>query len=197
MSSSPRSSSRLALWGALGALGALLAGAAWIAAAAVAYSGIASGQPPYSYLDEAAYAVALAATRAGLWGLHARQASGRGGRLGAAGLFAALGGAALLSAGSVLAALAGGALDWLPGLGLLGLLLGFVLSGVATFRAGLLPQWCGLVLIVCLPLAGVVAGALGEAGWGTALGLSWLALGYALWPRRDLSAFLRSGSRRR
>ena len=193
--SSPRSSSRLALWGALGALGALLAGAAWIAAAAVAYSGMASGEPPYSYLDEAAYGGALAATLAGLGGLHARQASGRGGRLGAAGIFAALGGAALLSAGSVLAALAGGALDWLPALGLLGLLLGFVLSGVATFRAGLLPQWCGLLLIVCLPLAGVLAGALGEAGAGTALGLAWLALGHALSTRRDLSAFLRSRRR--
>src|SRR5215208_590390 len=139
--STPRSSSRLAPWGTLGAL---LAGAAWIAAAAVAYSGIASGEPPYSYLDEAAYGVAL---------------------------------------------------DWLPGLGLLGLLLGFVLTGVATFRAGLLPKWCGLLLIVCLPSAGVLAGALGETGAGTALGLSWLALGYALWPRRDLSAFLRSSRR--
>jgi len=115
--------------------------------------------------------------------------------LGATGFLAALVGAALLSVGSVLADRAGGALDWLPGLGLLGLLLGFVLSGVATFRAGLLPQWCGLVLIVCLPLAGVLAGALGETGAGTALGLSWLALGYALWPRRDLSAFLRSSRR--
>jgi hypothetical protein len=192
--SSPRSSSRLALWGTLGAL---LAGAAWIAAAAVAYSGMASGDPPYSYLDEAAYGVALAATLAGLWGLHARQASGRGGRLGAAGLFAALAGAALLSVGSVLAdhLVAGGALDWLAGLGLLGLLLGFVLSGAATFRAGLLPQWCGVLLIVCLPLAGVLAGALGEAGAGTALGLSWLVLGYALSTRRDLSAFLRSRRR--
>ena len=190
--SSPRSSSRLALWGTLGAPGALLAGAAWIAAAAVAYSAIASGEPPYSYLDEAAYGVALAASLAGLGGLHARQASGRGGRLGAAGLFAALVGAALLSAGSALAALAGGALDWLPGLGLLGLLLGFVLSGVATFRAGLLPRWCGLLLIVCLPLAGVLASALGEAALGVSLGLSWLALGYVLSTRRDLSAFLRS-----
>ncbi len=190
--SSPRSSSRLALWGTLGAPGALLAGAAWIAAAAVAYSAIASGEPPYSYLDEAAYGVALAVMLAGLAGLHARQASGRGGRLGAAGLFAALVGAALLSAGSALAALAGGALDWLPGLGLLGLLLGFVLSGVATFRAGLLPRWCGLLLIVCLPLAGVLASALGEAALGVSLGLAWLALGYVLSTRRDLSAFLRS-----
>jgi hypothetical protein len=71
----------------------------------------------------------------------------------------------------------------------LGLLLGFVLAGVATFRAGLLLKWCGL-LIVCLPSAGVLASALGEAG--AALGLSWLALCYALWTRRDLSAFLRS-----
>ena len=193
--SSPRSSSRLALWGTLGAPGALLAGAAWIAAAAVAYSAIASGEPPYSYLDEAAYGVALAAMLAGLAGLHARQASGRGGRLGAAGLFAALVGAALLSAGSALAVLAGGALDWLPGLGLLGLLLGFVLSGVATFRAGLLPRWCGVLLIVCLPLAGALAGALGEVALGVSLGLAWTALGYVLSTRRDLSAFLQ-GRRR-
>jgi len=191
--SASRPSTRLALWGTLGAL---LASVAWIAVAAVAYSGIAGGAgPPYSYLDEAAYGVALSATLAGLGGLHARQASGRGGRLGAAGLFAALVGVALLFAGSALADLAGGALDWMLGLGLLGLLVGFVLSGAATLRAGLLPRWCGVLLIVCLPLAGALAGALGEVALGVSLGLAWTALGYVLLTRRDLSAFLQ-GRRR-
>ena len=173
---------------------------AWLAAAGVAHSEIWRAPPPYSYLDEAAYGVALAATLAGMAGLHARQASpgGRGGRLGAAGVLAALAGAALLAVGAALAEQqpddrGGGVLAvGLLGLGLSGLLGGFVLSGVATLLAGLLPQWCGLLLIVCLPLAGAVAGILGEPGAGIALGLVWLALGYVLSTRRDLSAVLRS-----
>ena len=108
-------------------------------------------------------------------------------------------GAALLAVGAALGAQADhggddGALSaGLLGLGLAGLLVGFVLSGVATLMAGLLPRWCGLLLIVCLPLAGAVAGVLGEPGGGIALGLVWLALGYVLASRRDLSAWLGSG----
>ena len=181
--------SRLSLWTTLGALGALLAGAAWIAAAAVAYSGITGAGPPYSYLDEATAGVALAATLAGLGGLCARHAAGPGGRLGASGLLAALAGAALLAAGSALADRAGGTLDWLPAVGLLLVLVGFTLSGVAILRGGLLPQWCGLLLIICcVPLVG----ALGEVGGGVVLGLAWLALGFVLATRRDMSATLRS-----
>ncbi len=174
-----------------GAPGALLAGAAWIAAAIVAHFGIARAGPPYSYLDEVTYGVALAATLVGLAGLNARQASGRGGRLGAVGLFAALVGAALLVVGVALADWVGHgsvALEWLLGLGLLGLFVGFVLSGVAILLAGLLPRWCGLLLIVCLPLVGV----LGERGGTITLGLVWLALGYILLTHRDVSAFLHS-----
>ena len=107
-------------------------------------------------------------------------------------------GAALLAVGAALGAQADhgsdGALSaGLLGLGLAGLLVGFVLSGVATLMAGLLPRWCGLLPIVCLPLAGAVAGVLGEPGGGITLGLVWLALGYVLAARRDLSAWLGSG----
>ena len=168
-------------------------------AAGGAHSGIWRARPPYAYLDEAAYGVALAATLAGLAGLHARLASGRGGRAaGRGGRPRGPGGGSALGGGGRSRragrprrrrALSAGLL----GLGLAGLLVGFVLSGVATLMAGLLPRWCGLLLIVCLPLAGAVAGVLGEPGGGIALGLVWLALGYVLASRRDLLAWLGSG----
>ena len=51
---------------------------------------------------------------------------------------------------------------------------------------GVLPQWCGLLLIVCLPIAVV----LGDHGGGITLGLVWLALGYVLLSQRDVSALV-------
>jgi hypothetical protein len=58
------------------------------------------------------------------------------------------------------------------------MLVGFVLYGIATLRARVLPRWYGLALIVALPVS------LPLAGYGTALfGLILLALGYALWLR--------------
>ena len=46
---------------------------------------------------------------------------------------------------------------------------------IAAFRTGVLPRWCGLLLIVLFSLlrTGVI--------WN---GLVWLAPGYALWRRR-------------
>ncbi len=63
--------------------------------------------------------------------------------------------------------------------GTLGMLVGFVLYGLATLRAKVLPAWYGLALVVALPVS------LPLAGYGTALfGLILLALGLALWVRR-------------
>jgi hypothetical protein len=70
-------------------------------------------------------------------------------------------------------------------LGLLGLLVGFVLFGIATFRARVLPRWSG-VLLVAYPLL-LIAG-LPVDGPLILVGLLWLALGYALWTRRDTPA---------
>jgi hypothetical protein len=66
-----------------------------------------------------------------------------------------------------------------------------VLLGAATLRLEALPRWCGMALIVCLPLAIT----LGDYGGGMVLGLLWLMVGYALLSQHDISALLRTGRR--
>ena len=179
-------SSNVIRWGALGAM---LAGIVWLVSGIVDVA-FARGRNPeilgFASLDEAMYVAALAGTLGGLAGLHARQAT-RYGWLGTAGFLAASIGSTLLLIGLVLTFLVrGSALDQILGIGLLGTFIGFVLLGTATLRLGVLPRWCGLLLIVCLPLAIV----LGDHGGGIALGLVWLALGYVLLSHRDVSALV-------
>ena len=50
-----------------------------------------------------------------------------------------------------------------------------------------MPQWCGILLIICLPVAVI----LGNYGGGIVLGLVWLALGYVLLFQQDVSALVR------
>jgi hypothetical protein len=179
----------------LGALGGIIAGVAWIASSLLAAS-IASGPRPevfsFASLDEALYVVALAGTMGGIVGLHARQAPSYG-RLGTAGFLATLTGVALLLLGLVLSftmesVFGRTQLDHVLGLGLWGALLGFMALGAATLRLGVLPRWCGVLLIICTPLAI----ALGDYGGGTVLGLLWLAVAYALISQQDMSALLRT-----
>ena len=182
-----------------GALSAILAGVAWIASSALAAAAVASGQSPgvlsSASLDKALYLVALAATMGGIVGLQARQAPSYG-RLGTAGFLAAFTGTALLLVGLMLSfamgsIFAGTLLDHVLGLGLWGTLLGFMALGAATLRLGALPRWCGVLLIICLPLAI----ALGDHGGGAVLGLLWLAVAYALLSQHDVSALLRARKR--
>src|SRR5215213_4386558 len=70
------------------------------------------------------------------------------------------------------------------GIGFLGMLVGFVLLGAATLRLGVLPRWCGLLLIAS-PLLAII---FGDHGGALALGLTWLALGGTLLLQRDFSA---------
>jgi hypothetical protein len=71
---------------------------------------------------------------------------------------------------------------WILDIGTLGVLLGFVLYGAATLRARVLPLWCGVLIIICLP---VRIAMFPVDPWGlVVLGVLWLALGYALWSRR-------------
>jgi len=179
----------------LGALGATLAGVAWIASSLLA-AAVASGQSPevlaFASLNEALYAVAVAGTMVGIVGLHARQAPSYG-RLGTVGFFAAFAGTALLLLGLVLSFTMGSVLgrtllDHVLGLGLWGALLGFMALGAATLRLGALPRWCGVLLIICLP----VAIALGDHGGGAVLGLLCLEVAYALLSQHDVSALLRA-----
>ena len=179
----------------LGALGAVLAGVAWVASSLLA-AAIASGRSPQDFgfasLDEGLYVVAVAGTMGGIVGLHVRQAPSYG-RLGTMGFLATFIGTALVLLGLVLSFTMGSVfgptlLDLVLGLGLWGALLGFMALGAATLRLGVLPRWCGVLLIICTPLAIV----LGDYGGGTVLGLLWLAVAYALLSQHDMSALLRS-----
>ena len=63
--------------------------------------------------------------------------------------------------------------------------LGFVLLGAAALRAGVLPRWCGVLLMVAV-LGIPIYFALGNYGGAILYGLLWLALGYVLWSQRGV-----------
>ena len=110
---------------------------------------------------------------------------GRFGKLGNAGVvIGALGAALLVISGLIQALFFGGDFPLMPYFvipGVLALILGFVLLGIAILVAGVLPKWAALLLIV---------GALAMLGFNeqTALalmaiplGVAWAAVGYVLW----------------
>lgn len=178
-------SSNLIRWGALGAL---VAGVAWIASFVVGLASEGQGSEilglPSFYLIEGLTGLALAGTLVGLLGLYARQAASYG-VLGTVGFLAALVGTILVLANVLLIRAAErNLLDLLLLLGLVGMLLGFVLLGIATLRAGVLPQWAGVVLILVLPVSAL----LGDYGGGLVLGIVWLAFGYILLAGRTLGS---------
>ena len=71
--------------------------------------------------------------------------------------------------------------------GVLGLVAGFLLYGVATLQARVLPRWCGVAFIFTLPTALALSGPLSFASMFIVFGLVWLTLGYALWSQRVIS----------
>jgi hypothetical protein len=185
------SSSDLIRWGAVGAL---LAGIAWLALGliplvilgqvALYFGGVATAE---DYLLEILFSIATLGMLAGIVGLHAREAPNYG-RLGTAGFFAAFVGVFFLLASTVATILAGReVLDWLFILGFVGSIVGFVLLGGATLRARVLPRWYGILLSVAV--FGIpVYFALGNYGGAILYGLVWLGLGYGLWVERGTSA---------
>ena len=75
-----------------------------------------------------------------------------------------------------------------------GLVVGFILYGVATLQARILPPWCGIAFMVALPAAIALFWirpwlGLGQGTSTTSIlfGLAWLGLGYNLWTRRRRS----------
>ena len=180
----------------LGTFGALLAGVAWTALGIVdlaTVGGRGSEILRSAIVYQTLYVVALASTPGGMVGLHDRQTPSYG-KLGTAGFLAVLAGVALLLVGHTLTLLLGGIfgrafLDPVLGAGLWSVFVGFVLSGAATLRLKALPRWCGVALIICLPLAV----ALGDYGGGIVLGVTWLAVSYVLASHHDVSALLRTG----
>ena len=131
------------------------------------------------YLD-VIFVVALVFVLVGLAGFHALQ-KGSYGRIGRAGFYTVVIATSAQILGLVVLLSGSAALEWLIPIGSLAVLIGFVLYGVATLQARVLPRWCGVGLIVGLPVTIV----LGEIWGSVAFGLLWLALGYTLWSRRE------------
>jgi hypothetical protein len=181
-------SSSLIRWWEL--LGAVLGGIAWLASVLV---DLASTQlEPLLFL---VYAIAWLGTLGGLVGLYVRQASSYL-WLGMWGFFAAFLGSTLTLAGTVLNLLSRSELlqqefhDQALGLGLLVTLIGvalfgagFTLLGVSSLLGRTIPLWCAVAII----LAPLLTWLLGGYG-AIALGLVWLAVGYALWLAREEAA---------
>lgn len=160
-------------WIRLGGLAALLGGATFIAV-----------EPLYLTLPESDLVtlitdVAIALILVGVVGLHTLQ-KGNYGLIGRIGFYVFVVGALIEMLGSVLVILAGNALEWVMIVGFMTVIVGAILYGAATFRARVLPRWCGVGFIVApmLPLALDTYGALLQ-------GLFWVALGYVLLSRRS------------
>ena len=159
-----------------GAVGFVLGGVVWIVLGLSAVFGYLQAIPGRE--DVVLYVVALLFTATALLGLHALQRSSYG-LLGRVGFYVALAAVAVRLLGAVVYLAGSSALEWLSPWGTLGMLVGFVLYGLATLRARVLPRWYGLALVVCMPVS------LPLATYGTALfGLILVVLGCALWLRK-------------
>jgi hypothetical protein len=166
-------SSGLVRWGAIGLM---LGGAVWIVLGLSALFGYLEAIPGRE--DVVLFAVALLLTAVGLLGLHALQ-EGSYGLLGRVGLYVALVAMAARLSGALVYLAGSTALEWISWPGTLGMMVGFVVYGLATLRAGVLPRWYGLALIFSMPVS------LPLAVYGTALfGLILVVLGYVLWLRK-------------
>jgi hypothetical protein len=160
-----------------GAIGFMLGGATWAVLGLSAVFGYLQAIPGRE--DVVLFVVALLLTAAGLVALHALQGESYG-LLGRVGFYVALAAITARVLGAVVFLAGSSALEWLSLPGTVGMTVGFVLYGLATLQAGVLPRWYGVVLIVCMPVS------LPLAVYGTALfGLILVVLGYGLWLRKD------------
>lgn len=180
----------------LGAIAVMFAGVTWVLFSLVRWlpPATSSFEAPSFYLQEGTTLLELAGTLVGLIGLHTRRdVISR--KLGATGLVVASVGVTyllvvkenLLFTGDT----PGGMLSPLVVLSAqLARSLGFVLLGMALLQARALPRWCGIAFVVggtVITIATLSAGYLPrfvDSLFLLVFGPIWLALGYALWPRR-------------
>ena len=168
------SASALIRWGAVGLM---LGGVVWVVLGLSALVGYLQAIPGRE--DVVLFVAAHLLSVAGLVGLHALQKDSYG-LLGRAGFYLALAAMAARAFGAVVFLAGSSAAEWISFPATLGMLVGFVLYGVATLRARVLPRWYGVALIVSLPIS------LPLAVYGTVLfGLFLVTLGCVLWMRRD------------
>lgn len=128
------------------------------------------------YVLEAVFIVALVATVFALIGYHSF-AQNRYGKAGTAGLWLTVLGTGLITI-SALATLFAGQNSLGPAFlgGVLLALIGYVVLGIASLRAKVLPLWNGLAFIFGFPLS-IFLSAFGGA---ILFGLAWLTIGYYL-----------------
>jgi hypothetical protein len=154
----------------------MLSGVVWIIYALL---GLAGGDLQESNPLDILIIIAWLLQVVGLVGFHTLQERNHG-RIGRGGFYTFIVGAPTQALGLLLVLAGSETLgELLIGVGGLGILVGLVLYGTATLQARVLPRWCGIALIVSLP----VTIALGDYG-GILFGVVWLALGYMLWSQR-------------
>lgn len=159
-----------------GAIGLMLGGVTWLVLGLSAALGYLDAIPGRE--DVVLYIIAHLFTAAGLVGFHTLQKESYG-LLGQAGFYLALVAITARILGAVVFLAGSSALEWISLPATLGMLVGLVIYGVATLRAGVLPRWYGLALIVSMPVT------LPLSVYGTALfGLIVVVLGYGLWLHR-------------
>ena len=161
-----------------GAVGLAVGGAAWTILGLGALSGLLGAIPGRE--DVVLFILALVLTAVGLLGVHAAQ-GGRTGALGRLGLALALLAIAVRASGGMTFLAGSLALERVSMPGTVLMLAGLVLYGIATFRAGVLPRWYGVVLALAMPIS------LPLGAYGTTLfGLCLVVLGIVLylWSQR-------------
>ena len=175
-----------------GGLAAMLAGVAFIVL--VLIPDPRDGSPFYIFGSVLLFVTVWLLLLVALAGFHALQKEHYG-RIGRAGFYTVIVGASAMIVIQLLTwvgvTLGITALVFPDPVGLLIVMVGFVLYGVATLQARVLPRWCGVGLIVGVPaLIGlsVVSEEYGEMLGGILFGLLWLALGYVLWSESGVAA---------
>jgi hypothetical protein len=142
------------------------------------------------YLIEVVIVVAFALAMVAIAGVHAAQRlSRRYGGLGAAGALLTFVGYAIVLVAAHVTTLAGGEpVITVRLVGGLAVLVGSILMGVMTLRTGLLPWWCGVLLIVGFPLGDILEGVVGVGSENIVLGIVWGSIGYALLSQSSTAA---------
>lgn len=162
----------------LGAYAAFAAGIVWAVSGvlAIVYRGVHEPGTREDLLVEGTFALGVSLTALAMVGLHATQ-RGRGGVLERSAFLLVVGMCAAQVVATV-AALAGfRALEPIVLPAALVIVAGFLLYGIATWRAGVLPRWLAVGLAIFLPI-GI---ALGLFGGNILVGAFWGAVGVVLW----------------
>ena len=175
-----------------GGLAAMLVGVAFIVLVLIPKAR--DGSPFYIFGSVLLFVAVWLLLLVALAGFHALQKEHYG-RIGRAGFYTVIVGASAMIVIQLLTwvgvTLGITALVFPDPVGLLIVMVGLVLYGVATLQARVLPRWCGVGLIVGVPVLiglSVVSEEYGEMLGGILFGLLWLALGYVLWSESGAAA---------